>query len=115
MANEADGTVSRIDPSSGTTVKTVRLDNPPRGVALSPQGVYVAVRSTGSEHRGGTLRVLPTFPVDSIDPALSGPGDWPVRAAPRSIPPSPLRFGSMTLRPSRPSGARSASRQGTCS
>jgi peptide/nickel transport system substrate-binding protein len=78
VANGADGTLSRIDPSSGQTVKTVRLDNPPRGVALSRQGVYVAVRSTGGEHRGGTLRVLATFSVHSIDLALSAPNIWSV-------------------------------------
>jgi YVTN family beta-propeller protein len=79
VANETDGTLLRIDPASGATLKTVRLGNPPRGVALSPRGVYVAVGSTGSEHRGGTLRALPSFGVDSIDPALSpAPTGWSV-------------------------------------
>jgi peptide/nickel transport system substrate-binding protein len=79
VANRADGTISRIDPSSGETQTTVRLDNPPRGVALSPHRVYVAVRSAGGEHRGGTLRALAPYSVDSIDPALSpAPGGWSV-------------------------------------
>jgi peptide/nickel transport system substrate-binding protein len=79
VANEIDGTLSRIDPASGATLKTVRLGSPPRAVALSPRGVYVAVGSMGSEHRGGTLRTLPTFGVDSIDPALSpAPTGWSV-------------------------------------
>jgi peptide/nickel transport system substrate-binding protein len=78
VANGADGTLSRIDPSNGATLKTVRLGNPPGGVAFSPQGVYVAARSTGVEHRGGTLRVLPNFSVDSIDLALSTPNIWSV-------------------------------------
>ena len=79
VANEGDGTLSRITPSSGVAVKTVRLDNPPQGVALLPKRVYVAVRSTGSKHRGGTLRVLPIYGLESIDPALSpSPTGWPV-------------------------------------
>jgi YVTN family beta-propeller protein len=77
-ANGADGTLSRIDPSSGQIVKTVRLDKPLRGVALSAQGLHVAVRSTGGEHRGGTLRVLAAAGVDSIDLALAAPNIWSV-------------------------------------
>jgi peptide/nickel transport system substrate-binding protein len=79
VANGAQGTMSGIDPASSAVVKTVRLGNPPRGVALSPHGVYIAVGSKGLEHRGGLLRVLPIFDVDSIDPALSpAPTGWSV-------------------------------------
>ena len=41
-----------------------------RASALSGKTLYVAVRSTGQEHRGGTLRALVGFPLDSIDPAF---------------------------------------------
>src|SRR5207249_1101722 len=60
-----------IDSGRGAVVKTVRLANPPEGLAITSRGVYVAVRSTGSEHRGGTVRVAHPFPIDSIDPAAA--------------------------------------------
>jgi YVTN family beta-propeller protein len=72
VANAGDGTLSRIDPTSDDVVKTVRLKNPPQGLAVTSDGVYVAVRSTGLEHRGGTLVVLSGNP-GSIDPALTQP------------------------------------------
>ena len=53
---------SRIDPSDGAINATVPVVNPPRGVALTPEKVYLAVQSTGVEHRGGTLRVLTSTP-----------------------------------------------------
>jgi YVTN family beta-propeller protein len=73
VANARDATLSRIDPAPGAggVVDTVPLENPPRGVALTDEGLYVAVRSTGQEHRGGELRVQGTDAPDFIDPALA--------------------------------------------
>jgi peptide/nickel transport system substrate-binding protein len=70
VANAGDGTLSRFDPSEPSAIKTISLDNPPNGVALAPQGVYVAVGSSGKEHRGGELQVV-SSPPDSLDPALA--------------------------------------------
>jgi peptide/nickel transport system substrate-binding protein len=67
VADAADGTLSRVDPSSDTIVTTVRLGNPPQDLALSPQGVYVGVRSTGREHRGGAIRVASALGPRSVD------------------------------------------------
>jgi YVTN family beta-propeller protein len=75
VSNGGDGTLTRIDPSSDAVVSTVRLANPPQGLALSPRGVYVAVRSSGQEHRGGTLRVVTDGALDFIDPALAYTAD----------------------------------------
>ncbi len=73
VANAADGTLSQIDArrQPAVVVKTTKLANPPQGVAVSRDGVYVAVRSTGREHRSGTLTVAAGQPVDFIDPALA--------------------------------------------
>ncbi len=77
VANGGDGTLSHIDTEIDRVVQTVLLANPPRGVALSEHGLYVAVRSTGEEHRGGELRVQGDSPPDSIDPALAyAPATW---------------------------------------
>jgi YVTN family beta-propeller protein len=69
VANGGDGTLTRIDPADDS-VKTVRVSNRPQGLALTAHSVYVAVRSSGLEHRGGMLRVLAGAP-DFIDPALA--------------------------------------------
>ena len=73
VANSGDGTLSRIDPArDAAVVDTVTLGNPPGGIALTPGGLYVAVRSNGLAHRGGTLRVWSTpFITDTMDPSLS--------------------------------------------
>ncbi|HKD95017.1 MAG TPA: adenylate/guanylate cyclase domain-containing protein, partial [Gaiellaceae bacterium] len=72
----ADGGLSRIDPSNDQVVKQVPLANPPQALAGTAAGIYVAVRSSGLEHRGGTLRVLEP-PPDYLDPALAyAPWSW---------------------------------------
>jgi ABC-type transport system substrate-binding protein/class 3 adenylate cyclase len=70
VANGAAGTLSRIDPATDTVVKTIPVANPPQALAGTAAGIYVAVRSSGVEHRGGTLRVRETAP-DFVDPALA--------------------------------------------
>jgi len=70
VANAGDASLSHLD-RDGAVVGTVTLGNPPRGLALAPSGLYVAVRSTGRAHRGGTLRTVSPFAPDSIDPARS--------------------------------------------
>ena len=82
VANSGDGTLHHLDPARGAAVvDTVTLGNPPRGLALDDNGLYVAVRSTGLAHRGGTLRALNFGFVDTLtlDPALSY--DWQVTSA----------------------------------
>jgi peptide/nickel transport system substrate-binding protein len=68
VANGADGTLMRIDPSKDEVVKTVVLGNPPQALAGTDQQLYVAVRSSEMEHRGGTLHVRQTAP-GTLDPA----------------------------------------------
>ncbi len=70
VASPTDRTLSRIDPERQAVVETVSVGNAPQGLALSGKTLYVAVRSTGQEHRGGTLRALVGFALDSIDPAF---------------------------------------------
>jgi peptide/nickel transport system substrate-binding protein len=80
VANGAARTLTRIDPSGDEIDKTIALANPPQALAATDQGLYVAVRSSGEEHRGGTLRVHQAAP-DSLDPALSYfDGAWRILA-----------------------------------
>ena len=60
----------RIDAATGELGKPLRLSNPPQSLAATASGVYVAVRSNGREHRGGTLRISGQLP-DFLDPALA--------------------------------------------
>ena len=79
VANGAAGTLSRIDPAT-RDVKAIPIANPPQALAATRTGIYVAVRSSGDEHRGGTLRVRETAP-DSVDPALAyDPWGWTILA-----------------------------------
>ena len=64
VANGADGTLTRIDPATDTVVKTISVANPPQALAGTDAGIYVAVRSSGVEHRGAPFacgRRRPTF------------------------------------------------------
>jgi YVTN family beta-propeller protein len=71
IANTAGLSLQRVDPATGAVVATVHLGNPPQDVALWQRTAYAAVRSSGREHRGGTLRVAWTSTVKSIDPAVA--------------------------------------------
>ena len=70
VTNAGDATVSRFNPSSVGVPKSISVNNPPTAVALLPQGAYVAVGSSGAEHRGGELAVV-AVELDSIDPAIA--------------------------------------------
>jgi YVTN family beta-propeller protein len=68
VANERAGTVARIDPARNAVVTTLKLGNPPQGVAVVAGALWVSVRASGAQHRGGTLRVLHTVLLDGIRP-----------------------------------------------
>jgi YVTN family beta-propeller protein len=73
VTSELAQTISRIDPAMGTVADAVRIAGRPTGVAATSTGLFVAVRSAGGAHRGGTLTALMAMspPVDSIDPAIT--------------------------------------------
>jgi YVTN family beta-propeller protein len=68
VANEFGGTVTRIDPATDTA-RTIKVGNRPQGLATAGGLVWVAAGAAGTSHRGGTLAVLFTGPVGSLDPA----------------------------------------------
>jgi ABC-type transport system substrate-binding protein len=61
--------VVRIDTRTGRR-SAIRVGNRPKGLVAVPGGVWVAVQSSGTGHRGGRLVVLGGA-LDSIDPARS--------------------------------------------
>ncbi len=71
----ADGSLTQVDAAAGRPIKDFPLGNPPQALAGTAKDLYVAVRASGSEHRGGTLRVLLTAP-GSLDPASPSSTVW---------------------------------------
>ena len=71
VSNEYAGTLSMINPAANVVARTIAVGNRPQGVALAQGQVWVGVRPADTSHRGGTLRVLATGHVDSVDPLLT--------------------------------------------
>jgi len=57
VSNEFDGTVALIDPGSNTRTRVVHIGERPEGLAARGGRLFLAVRSAGGTHRGGTLRL----------------------------------------------------------
>lgn len=75
VANGGDGTITRIDPDTDRVVATIAVGGSPQGLTVADGKVWVAVdaRPVGSPGlvAGGTLRVVSSFDVDFMDPALA--------------------------------------------
>ena len=66
VANEAEGTLSRIDPGQ-PPVRRIVIGSVPQGLARVNDEVWVSVRGTATSHRGGTLRLVSSEPLASLD------------------------------------------------
>ena len=97
VANEADGTLSRIEPGQ-TPVRTMTIGSVPQGLASVDGNLWVSVRGTATSHRGGTLRLVSwEARPDSLDPAVVY-DNWEVPArAPDGRRPGCLRTGGWNL------------------
>jgi YVTN family beta-propeller protein len=74
VSNEAAGTVARIDPRRQRVARPLTVGNRPQGLAVVDGSLWVAVRASGAQHRGGTLRILESkgevfLPGGRLDPA----------------------------------------------
>jgi YVTN family beta-propeller protein len=58
VSNENAGTIVRIDPAGKQVVRTLTIGNQPLGLAVVGGSLWVGVRATNAQHRGGTLRIL---------------------------------------------------------
>ena len=83
VSNELGGSLMRIDTTHNAVTKTVEIRDRPEGIALAAGRMYVAVRTSGAAHRGGTLRVAIAFPITFpgpksyfLDPAVAGYANW---------------------------------------
>jgi peptide/nickel transport system substrate-binding protein len=66
VANEADGTLSRIEPGQ-TSASRLSIGSVPQGLAGVNGDLWVSVRGTTTSHRGGTLRLVSIEPPSSLD------------------------------------------------
>ena len=71
VSSQYAGTVARIDPVTDAVTRTVRVGSRPQGLAAAGGSVWVGARPATAVHRGGTLRVLATGNVDTMDPLLT--------------------------------------------
>jgi DNA-binding beta-propeller fold protein YncE len=72
VSNELAGTLTKIDPARGIPVHTRKTGNRPEGVVFSSGSLFVAVRASGTSHRGGTLTMLTSSDaLPNIDPATA--------------------------------------------
>jgi YVTN family beta-propeller protein len=62
VGNEFDGTVALIDARTNRVTRTLEIGGRPQGLAAAYGRAFVAVRSAGAAHRGGTLRAVGTPP-----------------------------------------------------
>jgi YVTN family beta-propeller protein len=71
ISSQYAGTVARIDPATDAVTQTLRVGSRPQGLAVAGGLVWVGARPATAGHRGGTLRVLATGNVDTMDPLLT--------------------------------------------
>jgi YVTN family beta-propeller protein len=71
VTSQYAGTLSLINPGANAVERTITVGNRPQGVALAQGLVWVGVGPADTSHRGGTLRVLASGHVDTVDPLLT--------------------------------------------
>jgi peptide/nickel transport system substrate-binding protein len=62
VSNEFDGTLALIDARANRVRRVLQVGGRPQGLAALDGRLFVAVRSAGNAHRGGTLRAIGTPP-----------------------------------------------------
>lgn len=70
VANEHSGSISRINPRVDEVVATLPVTGAPTSLAVGMHRLWVGAPANGNAHRGGTLTLLETARLGSIDPAF---------------------------------------------
>ena len=76
VANSGDGTVTRIDPNTNTVQATIAVGGSPQAIMVADGRVWVTVDAQSiapdrGGSGGGTLRMVSSEDVGSMDPALA--------------------------------------------
>jgi YVTN family beta-propeller protein len=75
-ANAGDGTVTRIDPTTGMRT-TIQVGGSPQAITIANGKAWVSVDAqsipptTGDGAGGGTLRIVSSYDIGTVDPAFS--------------------------------------------
>jgi YVTN family beta-propeller protein len=80
VANSGDGTVTRINPSSAKVIATITVGGSPQAITIAGGKAWVTVDAqsippTGRGSGGGTLRIVSSSDIDSMDPAIAEGAD----------------------------------------
>jgi YVTN family beta-propeller protein len=70
VANQYSDSVSRIDPRRDHAAGSVRVGGMPTSLTQSMGRLWVGVAASDASHRGGTLALLTTQSIASVDPAF---------------------------------------------
>lgn len=71
VADEFDGTVSALSTSGNAVERTVSLGADLASITAEGDSLWLSVGVSASTHRGGTLRVASSDPLDTLDPAVA--------------------------------------------
>ena len=77
VANHLDGTVSRLEPSTGRELATIHVGDGPNALGAAAGSLWVAneIRRLDQRDRPGDGRVEPTLPVGGAAASLTAEGD----------------------------------------
>jgi peptide/nickel transport system substrate-binding protein len=70
VTSQYAGTLARLDVATNRIERTIAVGGQPASVAVSDGHVWAAAAPSAATHRGGTLVLLSTEPVATIDPGL---------------------------------------------
>jgi peptide/nickel transport system substrate-binding protein len=70
VASQYSGTVVRIDTATNHVVRSIVVGGQPASVVMAGDRVWAAAGPSASAHRGGTLTLVSTQPISTIDPSL---------------------------------------------
>jgi YVTN family beta-propeller protein len=71
VADRLSSTLTRIDAGTDGPTKSIPIGPSPVAVCATGSGIWVATQAAVGRQTGGTLRVVQSTPLPSIDPALS--------------------------------------------
>jgi DNA-binding SARP family transcriptional activator/DNA-binding beta-propeller fold protein YncE len=71
VASRYSGTVTRIQADTNRPIGTVFIGGHPFALAADGGELWVGARPSDTDHRGGTLRIVSTTPLPTVDPALA--------------------------------------------
>jgi peptide/nickel transport system substrate-binding protein len=68
VASQYSGTITRVDTATSRVARTIALGGQPSSIAVAGGRVWTGAQASASAHRGGTLTLLSTQKLSTIDP-----------------------------------------------